>query len=127
MARRLLTDAQQTLRSGEWTRLAPRGRYFGCLAAAIAVMVIIGITAARWPDYRLALRRLIFPVNAPSYTGVAWAVVPAGFDDRNPPRFAVQLSGRMAEPVLMLGIRTIGLDRNSPSLRSLMGIRMTRS
>jgi hypothetical protein len=99
---RLLSGAQAHVHGGKWEALAPAGRMVRWLAVCAAIAVAMFIVALQWPDFRLALRRVIMPLGAPTYTTVAWESPAAIYDDRHPPRVAVSLAGRQAEPQLQV-------------------------
>lgn len=102
LATKLLSDAGEQVSGSTWDKLVPAFR-MGNWSAACGVIALILIAVSVFsPEFRLALRRTVLPLHAPSYTGVAWASVPDHFDVRNPPRIAVTVSGRPAVPQLQV-------------------------
>jgi hypothetical protein len=97
---RLLTEAQQQVNSRGWESLAPSARLVRVMAVCVFLAALILITAWKSPAFRTALHRIVMPLGAPTYTTVAWQSPPTHYDDRHPPRVAVLLSGRAAEPEL---------------------------
>jgi hypothetical protein len=97
---RLLAEAQQQVSGRTWETLAPPGDMMRWIMAAGLVAAAMLIVAWQSPEFRLALRRVVLPLGAPSYTTVAWQSPPAYYDDRHPPRVVVLLSGREAMPQL---------------------------
>ncbi|WP_050030928.1 hypothetical protein [Verrucomicrobium sp. BvORR034] len=102
LASRLLTEAEDRLRRGKWQTLAPVGRLMGWLALSGVLAATLLAAVQQSQDFRTALHRILFPLGAPTYTTVAWESPPARYDDRHPPRLAVTVVGRNAEPQLLV-------------------------
>lgn len=102
LSSRLLGEAEDRLRRGKWQVLAPSGRLLVWLAlGGVLVATLLG-AARRSPDFQTALHRVLLPLGAPTYTTVAWESPPVRYDDRHPPRLAVAVAGRQAEPQLLV-------------------------
>lgn len=102
LASRLLTEAEERLRGGKWQALAPSGRLLVWLALGCVLATTLLGAARQLPDFQTALQRILLPLGAPTYTTVAWESPPARYDDRHPPRLAVAVAGRQAEPQLLV-------------------------
>lgn len=100
LAEEVVRKSQAITENHNWSHLLPRRAVILALAlTSLCLAVTFGLTQ-RSPDFRLALERVLFPGSAPSYTRPVW-ISPAGpFDDRHPPRLALAVHGRPAEPLL---------------------------
>ena len=101
-AARLIAQAEDSMARFAWSALVPRGRWALWMAAGLMIAVALGVGASRWPDFRLALARMVSPATAGTYTQLGWTVAPRVFDDRHPPRFELRVGRRLAEPSLFI-------------------------
>jgi hypothetical protein len=101
-AQRLVAQSEEALRKYSWRSLIPRARWAAWTCAALGIAVGLILAAARFPDFRLALTRLLSPATAGTYTQLGWVVAPNVFDDHHPPRFELRVDRRLAEPALFV-------------------------
>lgn len=99
---RLLSEAQAQMHKGKGEAFAPATSLHRWLVVCGVVATTILLVALQWPDFRLALRRVLLPLGAPTYTTVEWDSPSLLYDDRHPPRVAVSMTGRLAEPQLQV-------------------------
>ncbi len=99
---RLMAQSEAALERFSWAALVPRGRWALWILAATGLAMVLGVTATRWPDFRLALARFVNPAGAGTYTQLSWSIAPNQYDDRHPPRLELRVDRRLVEPVLFV-------------------------
>ncbi len=99
---RLVAETESFLNQGDWRRLIPRGEGLRRLLTFLAIVISLMIAAVARPEFGLALKRVLFPATAQTYTQVAWENPPEWYDQRHPPLLRLGVTGRDATPTLFV-------------------------
>lgn len=99
---RLMQEASQDLQRLPLARLVPRKKLWKRRALAASAFAVVGIAAFSSSDFRHALNRILHPSQSLTYTTVQWTALPKSFDETHPPRVEFAVSGRSAQPTLLV-------------------------
>lgn len=99
---RLLRETERELELSPCASLVPRKQLWQRRLAALAGLAALVITASNWGDFSHALKRVLLPHQDLTYTKVLWRSLPRGYDETHPPRLEFEVTGRAAEPELLL-------------------------